>query len=129
MRFRASLGTFWSVAGAPYSARQASAEATKSSLGCGDVVDPAWPLVVAAPRWTRTGLFLIAISFLLWAPLPAVPLLPLSVEGRAGVGGGMLLGAEVTFWLGVVLSGPQALHKLRAWSRRWLRGRLPRAGR
>ena len=113
------MGTIPPVAGAPYGTREASADAAESPLR-GSRSAPR--VAGASPeRWTRTGVFLIAISFVLWAPLPAVPLLPLSTPVRAGVGGGMLLGAEVAFWLGVVISGPQALQKLREGWRAWLR--------
>jgi hypothetical protein len=75
----------------------------------------------APRRWTRTGIALMVISIVLWAPLLVVPFLPLALELRALLGGGLLVGAELFFWVGAVLAGPEALK--RSW--RWLRDRLP----
>ena len=80
-------------------------------------------------RWLRTGVALMAISLLFWVALPVIPFLPLPVEARAALGGAMLLGAEIVFWLGVALAGPEALKRGKSWVRDRLRLRKARASR
>lgn len=61
---------------------------------------------------------LVVVSFLLWAPLPALAFLPLSLQHKAVVGAALVGSAEVAFWLGLVLAGPAVLQRLRACWRR-----------
>ena len=74
---------------------------------------------VAQPRWSprRTlGAVLVALSVLLWLVLPAVPFLPYSTASKGALAGGFLAGAEVAFWLGLVLLGPELAARVRsAW--------------
>ena len=83
----------------------------------------------SASRWLRAGVALMAISLLFWVPLPVIPFLPLPVEARAALGGSMLLGAEIVFWLGAILAGPEAVKRGKSWVRDRLRLRSVRASR
>lgn len=73
--------------------------------------------------WAKVGVVLLGLSVLLWVPLPAVPFLSLSGGHKAALGGGLLLGAEVAFWLGAALAGPEAARRARSWIGRALRRR------
>ena len=78
------------------------------------------PPTPVPPRggWARVGLGLIAASFLLWVPLPALPFLSLDLADKAMIGGGLALVAEVAFWGGALLAGPEAARRARSWFRR-----------
>ena len=65
----------------------------------------------------RAGVILLGLSLALWVPLPAVPFLPLSTGAKATLGGGLIVGAEIAFWLGAVLAGPAAARRTRLWIR------------
>jgi hypothetical protein len=77
------------------------------------VLGPGW----RDGRWTRLGVVLVAVSVVLWVLLPVIPFLPLSAEFRVGLGVGVLIGAEITFWAGAALAGPEALKRLKGWWR------------
>ncbi len=66
----------------------------------------------------RAGVVLLGLSLALWVPLPVVPFLPLSGGAKATLAGGLILGAEIAFWLGAVLAGPEAARRTRAWVRK-----------
>ncbi len=53
----------------------------------------------------RLGVLLIVLSFLGWLLILAVPFLGLSGGAAVATGVGLAVGAEVIFWLGVVLIG------------------------
>jgi hypothetical protein len=65
----------------------------------------------------RAGVVLVGLSLALWVPLPVVPFLPLSTGAKAALGGGLVVGAEIAFWLGAVLAGPEAARRIRSWVR------------
>ena len=67
--------------------------------------------------WARVGIVLLALSFALWLPIPVVPFLPIDIEVKAGLGAGFFLVAEIFFWLGAALVGPEALKRMRSWFR------------
>ncbi len=75
----------------------------------------------------RAGVILLGLSLALWVPLPAVPFLPLSTGAKATLGGGLVVGAEIAFWLGAVLAGPEAVRRMRSWIRKALTERRPRS--
>ena len=75
----------------------------------------------AAPRtrrWARVGVVLMASSLPLWPALLAVPFLPLSLAAQGGVATGIVVVAEVAFWGGAALAGPEAARRMRSWWRR-----------
>ena len=79
------------------------------------------PDVVAAPRatiWTRSGVVLLALSVVLWLPIPIVPFLDLSAADAVAVVGALVISAEVAFWSGAALAGPEAARRTRSWFRR-----------
>ncbi len=66
---------------------------------------------------TRVGIVLILVSGVLWFSVFAVPFLPMSVGQRAALAGVVFLGAQITWWTGVVLAGPQTVARILSWCR------------
>ena len=69
-------------------------------------------------RGARVGVIFIGASLPLWVALPVVPFLPFENREKVAVAGGLVIVAEVVFWLGAVLAGPEAVRRIRG---RWLR--------
>jgi len=63
-------------------------------------------------RGARVGVIFMGAS------LPVVPFLPFENGEKVAVAGGLVIVAEVVFWLGAVLAGPEAVRRIRG---RWLR--------
>ena len=61
------------------------------------------------------GVSLIALSFLLWVALPGIPFLTASLAEKGVIAGGFLAGAELTFWAGLLLLGPEISERIRSW--------------
>lgn len=81
-------------------------------------VAPERPPDRAAPRpsrWAVVGVILMSASLGLWILLPGVPFLPLSVAVRGTVGTALIVVAEVIFWGGAALAGPEAARRMRSW--------------
>lgn len=53
------------------------------------------------------GISLLIISLIAWAALPVIPFLPLSSASKAAWGAGVFIFAEIIWWLGVPLLGPE----------------------
>jgi hypothetical protein len=66
---------------------------------------------------TRAGVALLIGSLLLWVPLPIVPFLPASAATKGAIGGGLVVAAEIAFWAGAALAGPDAVRRFRSWFR------------
>ena len=75
-----------------------------------------------ANRWARVGVILMGGSLPLWPALLAVPFLPLSLAMQGAVATGIVVVAEVAFWGGAALAGPEAARRMRSW---WRRPRQP----
>jgi hypothetical protein len=84
------------------------------------------------PRLTgiaKVGLALALGSFGPWLLLLGLPFLPLSAAQKAMGAGGLLVLAEVMFWLGALLAGPAVVQRYRQvpgalwqrWRQRWRR--------
>ena len=69
-------------------------------------------------RWAKLGTLLMVGSLPLWPILLAVPFLPLSIAARGAVGTGIVVLAEIMFWGGAALAGPEAARRIRSWWRR-----------
>ena len=69
-------------------------------------------------RWTRVGVILMGSSLPLWPALLGVPFLPLSLAAQGVVATGIIVVAEVAFWGGAALAGPEAARRMRSWWRR-----------
>ena len=69
-------------------------------------------------RWAKLGTVLMVGSLPIWPLLLAVPLLPLSIAARGAIGTGMVILAEIMFWGGAALAGPEAARRVRSWWRR-----------
>ena len=65
----------------------------------------------------RVGVLLLGLSVALWVPLPVVPFLPLDAGVKVTLGGGLVVGAEIAFWLGAALAGPEIVRRARSWIR------------
>ena len=65
----------------------------------------------------RIGVFLMGLSLALWVALPVVPFLPIQVGIKATVAGSQVVVAEVAFWVGAVLAGPEAARRMKSWWR------------
>ena len=63
--------------------------------------------------WKTLGIFMVAFSFLLYALLPLVPFLPMAVQTKAVIAGGMMALSEVVFWIGGMLLGKEIIKKIR----------------
>ena len=59
----------------------------------------------------------MGLSLALWVALPIVPFLPIHVGVKAIVAGSQVVVAEVAFWLGAALAGPEAARRMRSWWR------------
>ena len=66
---------------------------------------------------TRVGVVLLGLSVLLWAPLPVLPFLSLTTGAKAAAAGGLLIAAEIAFWAGAAMAGPEAARRTRSWFR------------
>jgi hypothetical protein len=53
----------------------------------------------------RTGVLLLVLSVVCWLLIPVVPLLGLRGAATAVAVGSLVVGAEIVFWLGLVLAG------------------------
>ena len=60
----------------------------------------------------------MASSLPLWPALLGVPFLPLSLAAQGAVATGIVVVAEVAFWGGAALAGPEAARRMRSWWRR-----------
>ena len=69
-------------------------------------------------RSARVGVILMGASLPLWPALLAVPFLPLSLAEQGAVATGIIVVAEVAFWGGAALAGPEAARRMRSWWRR-----------
>ena len=65
----------------------------------------------------RVGVCLMGLSLALWVALPVVPFLPIQVGIKATVAGSQVVIAEVAFWVGAVLAGPDAARRMKSWWR------------
>jgi hypothetical protein len=64
----------------------------------------------------KLGLFLFVLSFLPWLViLFVVPFLPLSIAEKTTIDVVLAVGAEVCFWISVVLLGKQVVTKYRGY--------------
>ncbi len=64
-------------------------------------------------RIAKLGLFLAIGSVIPWLLLLVLPFLPLSLTERAMGAAGLLVLAEVMFWVGAVLAGQEVVRRFR----------------
>ena len=65
----------------------------------------------------KIGVVLMGLSVALWVALPVIPFLPIDVGMKATVAGSQIVVAEIAFWLGAALAGPEATRRMRSWWR------------
>ena len=63
------------------------------------------------------GIVLMGLSAALWVALLIIPFLPIPVGVKALIAGSQVIVAEVTFWLGAALAGPDTARRMRSWWR------------
>ncbi len=61
----------------------------------------------------KLGVGLAIGSLIPWLLLPVLPFLPLSVGQKAIAAGLMVGGAEIIFWIGLVLAGREVIQRYR----------------
>lgn len=70
-----------------------------------------------------TAYVLIVMSFVAWLLIPALLWLELSAGQMAAAASALIVGGEVTFYLGVLLLGREAWERIKglaiAWRKRW----------
>ena len=76
-------------------------------------------------RVAYVGVVLMGLSLALWVALPIVPFLPIHIGTKATVAGSQVVVAEVAFWLGAALAGPEAARRMKSW---WCASRDERRG-
>jgi hypothetical protein len=59
------------------------------------------------------GYFFVVLSFLPWAAIAALPFFDISIGMAAGITTGLIVGAEVSFFLGLTLLGKEAWERLK----------------
>ena len=64
-------------------------------------------------RMAKLGILLTIASVLPWLLLLVLPFLPLSMTERAITAAGLLVLAEVMFWVGAVLAGHKVVRRFR----------------
>ena len=69
-------------------------------------------------RAARVGVILMGASLALWVVLPVVPFLPMETGAKATLAVAQVVVAEVIFWLGAAIAGPEAARRMRVWRRR-----------
>jgi hypothetical protein len=76
-----------------------------------------WSLNIARmSNWNGrewTGVVLLVLSFIMFWSILAVPWLDASVSTRAWIAGSLAVGAEVLFWIGILVSGRDFMHRYR----------------
>lgn len=74
-------------------------------------------------RWAAmrkaAGYVLIVVSFLAWAVIPLLPWFELSVGQAATAVSGLIIGGEVTFYVGILLLGREAWQRIKALVAAW----------
>ena len=68
-------------------------------------------------RVARIGVIFMGTSLALWVVLPVVPFLSMEAGAKATLAGGQIVFAEVIFWLGAAMAGPEAPRRMRTWRR------------
>ena len=69
-------------------------------------------------RAARFGVVLMGLSLGLWVALLGIPFLPLGGAAQATLAGSLIVIAEIAFWLGAALAGPDAARRMRSWWKR-----------
>jgi hypothetical protein len=59
------------------------------------------------------GYFFVILSFLPWAAIAALPFFDISIGMAAGITTGLLVGGEVSFFLGLALLGKEAWERIK----------------
>jgi hypothetical protein len=68
---------------------------------------------VRGRSYQKLGLLLIVASCGMWVAILATPILPGSTAQKAMFAGILVILGEVTFWLGILLTGKELAHRYR----------------
>lgn len=71
------------------------------------------------------GWTLVCLAIAMWCALLALPFLPFSVATRATIGVGILVVAEVIFWVGCAFLGPEIAKRFKGLFRRFFTRQQP----
>jgi hypothetical protein len=63
----------------------------------------------------NVGLFLMLLSGVFFFAMISVPWWSMSSSQKAFYGGGLFVGVQAAWWLGVLLAGPATIAKLKSW--------------
>ena len=74
---------------------------------------PSMSLPMRFSRITKLGILLAIASVVPWLLLLVLPFLPFSLAERAILAAGLLVLAEVMFWVGAALAGPEVVRRFR----------------
>ena len=76
-------------------------------------------------RVEAVALLLVVISCVLYAGIFLVPLVLETTAAQVSVGGGLIIAAEVAFWVGALLAGPTVMRRYGRWfsPMRWFRAK------
>lgn len=64
-------------------------------------------------RLWYVGIALLAASAVLWAAVLTVPFLPVAVGWKVGIGSGVVVVAEVAFWVSALILGREVVSRYR----------------
>lgn len=65
--------------------------------------------------WTQLGWALMVASVAVWIIFPVLPFLPLTGPQKVGAAGAVFVVAEILFWSGAAMAGPDAVRRMRGW--------------
>lgn len=77
------------------------------------------PIISAQParkgekRLRYVGIALLVASAVLWAAVLAVPFLPVAMGWKVGIGSGVVVVAEVAFWISALILGREVVARYR----------------
>jgi len=77
-------------------------------------------------RAKKLGIFLIVLSFVLYAGLLLVPFIPLTIGIKAAISTTLIISGEATFWVGCLILGKELAKKYKKYLNplRWFK-RMP----
>jgi hypothetical protein len=65
-----------------------------------------------AEMMKRSGLILIALSYIKWAVIPFVHLFPVSMAWKGAIYAGLVIGSEMVFWIGISIVGIESFRRI-----------------
>jgi hypothetical protein len=66
-----------------------------------------------SPRLKNIGLFLLALSFLLYSGLLLIPFVPYAAGTKAAIASVLIVTGEISFWVGGLILGKELISRYR----------------